>query len=281
MIQSIPFTNISKERVLKIIDTADIAWDYAEKYTCANNNVESIGDIPFGKGYSILAKEFDESLRTIVQLGYGLVLISHSTDKTFTDQEGKEYNQIVPTLSKRPENIVSRLCDIIGYARPVQLDNGDLSTKLFLRGTPRFVAGSRFKYTPDFIDFTYDNLVKAIGDAIDKQMEEDGAQHFTDKRENIYLEKEELDYDALVNKFNKAIEALQENYTDEEFSSYWAPRIVQITDKYLGIGKKVVECTRNQVEALDLVVSDLTTLIGSGMQLKGEYFTPLTIALER
>ena len=46
----------------------------------------------------MVAKEFDECLRAIVQLDYGLVLISHAVDKTFTDETGKEFNKIVPTL---------------------------------------------------------------------------------------------------------------------------------------------------------------------------------------
>ena len=31
------------------IDTADIAYELCEKYICAQNNVENIGDIPYGK----------------------------------------------------------------------------------------------------------------------------------------------------------------------------------------------------------------------------------------
>jgi hypothetical protein len=249
-----------------IIDTTDIAWDYAEKFICANNNVDSIGDLPYGKGYALLGKEFDENLRAIVQLGYGLVLISHSEDKTFTDQNGVEFNQIVPTLTKRPLNIVSRMTDIIGYARPVQDEAGNLSTKLFMRGTPRFMAGSRFQYTPDFIDFTYENLVHAISDAIDRQMEDVGEDYFTDKRENVYAEVvKELDYDALITEFAEAIEALRENYTEEEFDEYWAPRIVQVTEKSIGKGKKVGQLTRDQVEVLDLVVTALKDLIAQGM----------------
>jgi len=249
-----------------VVDTADIAWDYAEKYVCANAGVDSVGDIPFGKGYAALAKEFDESLRAIVQLGYGLVLISHSTDKTFTDEAGVEFNQIVPTLGKRPQNIVSRLCDIIGYARPVVGDDGVLGTKLFMRGTPRFMAGSRFKYTPDYIDFTYENLVSSIGDAIDRQMEDTDSSLFTDKRENVYAETvQDLDYDHLMREFQGAITALQDNYSEEEFDSYWSPRIIQTTEKYIGKGKKVSELTRDQVEVLDLVVSAIKELIGQGM----------------
>lgn len=102
-----------------IVDTADIAYDLCEKYICANAKrsdggfgVDAIGDIPFGKGYTMVAKEFDECLRSIVQMGYGLVLISHAVDKTFTDETGTEFNQIIPTLGNKPRNIVSRMCKI-------------------------------------------------------------------------------------------------------------------------------------------------------------------------
>ena len=85
-----------------IIDTADIAYDYCEKFICSQHSVDAIGDIPFGKGYTLASKEFDSCLRSIVQMDFGLVLISHSVDKTFTDEKGDEYNQIVPTLRNKP-----------------------------------------------------------------------------------------------------------------------------------------------------------------------------------
>lgn len=90
----------------------------------------------------MVEKEFDESLRQIVQLGYGLVVISHETDKTFTDEGGNQYNKIVPTLDKRANNILARMCDIIGYTRSVTEQDGKESVKMFMRGTTRFEAGS-------------------------------------------------------------------------------------------------------------------------------------------
>ena len=50
-----------------IIDTADIAYSYCEKYICANNGVSTIADIGYGKGYALVGNEFDEKLRSIVQ----------------------------------------------------------------------------------------------------------------------------------------------------------------------------------------------------------------------
>lgn len=216
----------------------------------------------FGKGYGMVSKEFDECLRSIVQMDYGLVLISHSIDKTFTDENGQEYNKIVPTLDKRATNIVSRMADIIGYSRSVTNEDGSEVVKLFMRGTSRYIAGSRFKYTPDYIDFSYDNLVNAIADAIDKQSNEDGNEFFTNERNNLYTDTtEELDFDELMDSFNNIVNSIIENNDDDTFKNYWQPRIVQITDKYLGRGQKVSQCSREQREALSLIVDDLKELI--------------------
>ena len=227
------------------------------------------------KGFGAVGKEFDECLRTIMQLDYGLVMISHSTDKTFTDENGQEYNQIVPTLDKRARNIVSRMADIIGYSRVVVDSNGNESTKLFMRGTHRYIAGSRFRYTPEYIDFDYKSLVQAIGNAIDKQQAEVGADLFTDTRQNMYTDTlADLDFDELKSEFNSLVSSIkgfnEANSDDEEISNsadaihfreYWFPRISQITDKYLGRGNKVNNCSREQTEALTLIVDDLKDLL--------------------
>ena len=239
-----------------IIDTADIAYSYCEKYVCQANGANAVGDLAYGKGYALVGNEFDEKLRSIVQMGYGIVLISHATDKVFKDEAGAEYNKIVPTLDKRANNIVARMADIIGYSRAVTDDNGVNKTMLFIRGTQRFEAGSRFKYTPDYIEFSYDNLVKTISDAIDKQAEEDGQELFTTERENAYKDTStNLNFDELMAEFQTLIKKFSEN--EELMAEYYAPRITQIIDRYLGKGKKVNEMSRDQVEHLSLIVDDL------------------------
>ena len=252
-----------------IIDTADIAYDYCSKYICANNDADTVSDIPFGKGYGLVEKEFDECLRQIVQMGYGLVVISHESDKTFTDEGGKQFNKIVPTLDKRANNVLARMCDIIGYTRSVTDTDGNEKVVMFMRGTSRYEAGSRFKYTPDYIDLSYSNLVKAIGDALDKQMEEEGTDLFTDKRENVHIDTtSNLDFDDLMKEFNNIIanipgssDVTGETADGTKFKEYWLPRITQIIERYLGKGKKVKDATRDQVEAIDLIVADLKELV--------------------
>lgn len=237
-----------------VIDTADIAYSYCEKYICNRESVDTIADLAYGKGYSMVGTEFDEVIRKILQLNYGLILISHSTDKTFKDEEGNEYNQIVPTLDKRGRLICERTCDIIGYSTSVNTEEG-VQTRLFMRGTPRYVAGSRFKYIPNSIEFTYDNLVNAIAGAIDKQAEETGGKFISDEATQVVTEDVTYDFDRLRERFQELVgELMSANQSN-------AGKITAIVDKYLGKGKKVGECTPEQAEQIDLIVHDLELLI--------------------
>ena len=252
-----------------ILDTIDLVVDFCEKYICDNYvvdkksgevGVEALTDIPYGKGHKLLAKELDDLLRSIVQMNYGLVMISHSVDKVFKDQNGNEYNQIVPTLDSKPRNIVSRMADIIGYSRIIEDEEGHTQPKLFLRGTPRFVAGSRFKYIPAVIDFNYESLTAAIQEAIEKESENSNKELFTEERNNLFNENEELNYDSLIGEFNKKITDLRNQYGTEAFVEKYQPKIIEITEKYLGKGGKISQCSEEQVEALSLIMMEVKEL---------------------
>jgi hypothetical protein len=239
-----------------VIDTADIAWDYCEQYICNVNGVDAINKIPYGGGYAATSKEFDVRLRSIVQMDFGLVLISHSNDKVFTSETGVEYNKIVPTLPSRARLICGRMCDIIGYSRIVETEDQGNKTMLFLRGTPRFEAGSRFKYTPDYIDFSYDHLVSAIGDAIDQQAAEDSGKFFVDSKSTIHQENlPTLDFDGLMVEFQSVTGELV-----KKDASVYGPRITEIVERHLGKGRKASEMTRDQTELLDIIVYELKDL---------------------
>lgn len=241
-----------------VIDTADIAYSYCEKYICtresdAKHSYQNVADIPYGKGYAMAMDEFDECIRKILQLGYGLVIISHDQDKTMKNENGEEYNQIIPTLDKRARLVCERTCDIIGYCREVEDQEGHKSVRMFMRETSRYVAGSRFKYTPDSIELSYDNLVKAIADAIDKQ-ESASKGTTTDSYSNLHTDDIEYDFPALMKEVQQTVGALMSGHPEMEH------KIVSIVDKHLGKGKKVSDCTPDQAALVDLILYDLKHL---------------------
>lgn len=237
-----------------IIDTVDIAYDLCEKYICQREGVEKIGDVPYGGGYAMVRREFDEAMRSIPLMGYGLVMISHSKVKQFVDENGNSYDKTVMTLADTPRLIVSRMSDIIGYSKAVDTDEGT-KTRLFLRGTTKFEAGSRFKHIPDYIDFTYENLVNVIADAIEKQEQEDGVTA-TNEYINVYQSvTEEKTFGEVVNETKEVITKIMEN--DENNAS----KISKIIETHLGKNKKLAEATEDQTDLIVLILDDLKDLL--------------------
>ena len=211
-----------------------------------------------------MRSEFEDVFNSLAQLGYAIIFISHEQETVFTREDGSEYNRITPSLSPAKVNaIIENMADIYGYAHLKTFEDGTSKVVLTLRSNDDSVAcGSRFRYIDSEIDFTYPALVSAVNNAIDKEAELNGSNFVVDKP-NIYKVKQ-LDFNELMITFQTLVNKLQD-VTGASFATTWAPRIVEITDKYLGKGKKVSDMTPAQVEQLDLIVSDLTEQVGLGI----------------
>lgn len=246
------------------VDTIDLMADYCEKYICNREGVEKLGDIPWGGGFKMMKKEFEDTFRTIAQMDYALFFISHSKDKLFKREDGTEYNQIVPSLSPSYNEIIRNMSDLQGYAHQTRLDNGRPEVMLTLRSMDGSVeCKSRFKYIEPEIPFNYEALSKALNDAIEKEAEKNGHQFITNERAQVPVAPE-YDFDELMSEFHKMVAQIQDA-TGDDFTKKWAPKIIAITNKYLGKGKKVNDCTADQVEQLILIVDDLKEAVGEGL----------------
>lgn len=159
------------------IDTISILADLCERYVCAREGVDKINLVPYGQGWKMVAKELQESLREITLSGLGLILICHSKEKAspYTDSEGNAITSVEPDLSKNVYGVCNAVCDLIAYIGVEFDNNGKAQRWLYTRQTPTIFAGTRWKYLDEKIPFGYEELVDAIGRAIEKQVQIDGA----------------------------------------------------------------------------------------------------------
>ncbi len=156
------------------IDTVSLAYDLCTQYICSQNNVKTIGELAYGRGYALVKDEFTNALRQISMLGYGIVLITHAKVKNVKIDEDTTIEIASPNIPDRAQDVVNALVDIIGYI-DVSYEDGTAVRTLITRGTPNIIAGSRLKYLAPRIPFGYDELINAIGEAIEKQAKIDGA----------------------------------------------------------------------------------------------------------
>ena len=161
-----------------VVDTASIAWQLCERYICSRENVDSIRDVPWGQGWNMLKTEFSEFWREITLLGFGILFIAHSKDKPteMRNEDGEAITAVCPDLPNQCYTIINSIVDIIGYLQVQMNPDGTSERYLYTRSTPYVFAGSRYQYLAPKIKFGYQELVNAIGEAIDKAVELDGAQ---------------------------------------------------------------------------------------------------------
>lgn len=230
------------------IDTASIAYDLCEQYTCAQNGVQTIADVPWGAGWSAVKKEFESCLRQITMMGYGLILIAHTDirKEKVGDSEKEFYS---PALNKRCYEICNRIVDVIGYIGMEWNEDGTSHRYLYTRQTPQVMAGSRFKYLAPKIEFGYQQLVDAIADAMEQSAKLDGAVITDDAPTRVIEEK--LDFKTVQQEaqqlWTKLITADENN----------ANIILKKVEMIMGHKMKLSEFTEDQVDLLALVVAEM------------------------
>ena len=234
------------------IDTIGIAWEMCEQFVCAQNGVQKIGDIPWGGGYSACKREFESCLRKITQLGYGLVIIAHVEKRIEKRADDSEVEILGPAIPKRAYEIVNQLVDIIGYIDITWDEEGNSERWLYTRKTPTIMAGSRFKYLAPKIKFGYNELVEAIGEAIDKAEKLDGAV-VVDTTQQVIEEK--LDYNAIRAEAAELWKQLVEKDTEN------AGRILKKVEMVFGRPMKLSEITEDQVDLFNLAVLDMRDML--------------------
>ena len=237
-----------------IVDTVDIAADLCQKYICNQLGIDNMGDGGWGtNSWSKYKKEFEDVFRGLTMMGYAVVFISHSKTGTDKDQTGKEFGYTKPTTQSSALQIIENMADIYCFARMYLGADGEEKRVLTLRSPAGsgISCGSRFKYIASEIPLNYDALTKAIGDAIDKEAKENGNKFVTNEREAAPVLKE-YDFDALMAQFETMVGDLM---TKDQ--AYYAPRITQVIEKYLGKGKKMSGVTRDQAELVYLVVTEI------------------------
>lgn len=230
-----------------IVDTIDIASDMCQKYICDQNGITTLGQLGFGKGWTFFKNEFSLVFRGLTQLGYAVVFIGH--DKEVLDDNGNRTIRSALTSSVR--TIITGMADIIGYAHQTK---GQPQSVLTIRcGDDSIECGSRFKYIKPEFPMSYNNLVSAVREAIEKEAAENDNKFITDKKQEV-KEAPSYDFNLLMKEFQGLVEAIMDESPDN------AAKITSTVEHYLGKGKKASEITPYQAEFLYLINEDLKNL---------------------
>lgn len=240
------------------VDTIDKAAAYCEKYICAQNGIEDLSELGYGKAYKKMRAEFEEVFDTMTKLGYAVFFIGHEQILTLTREDGSTYNRIIPSLSPEKVNaIIENMADIYCYGKEKATEDDRPNERvLVMRDNTGMVScGCRFEHMAHEIPMSYESLVSALNEAIDKA-NDPNVKPVDTVPVSTAKPKPSEHLAELKQEFNAIVKKLQ-NDDKDKFASDWAPKITAIRDKTLGKGKRIDDISEEQTELLEVIISDL------------------------
>lgn len=249
-----------------IIDTVGIAYSMCEDYIKSQHGVTEIGEIAWGRGFKMLREEFEKTFRELSKLGYAIVFIAHSKTKLTdsVDKDGNRLEQISPNLSPACAEAVNGLVDIIAYLGVEYNENHESSRWLYLRETPTIFAGSRYRYIQPKIPLSYDNLVKAVADAMEKEAQITGTSFISEDELNANDNSmiQERSFKEIMDEAREIWTGYLDNATSDEDKDIRLNTMQMIISKIFGSNSfKLSQAIPQQKDLVELFIAEMKDLI--------------------
>lgn len=211
------------------IDTLDIMYQYASEYVVRKERIakkdakiKTISDIPWGGGYNLVDQELQGALDKLVKAGFGIFMITHSTEKKFESRNGTSYDKTTVSLPNRARNTFVNSADFIIFISVEKEKQGNAlvdNRYIYFRSDEDIEAGSRFENVPEKIEYSAEGFLEVFNDAIlgsyggDEQAVEDAKETQSEEREERTKEyreetKAEASSESIIADIDKAIKAM-------------------------------------------------------------------------
>lgn len=169
------FIKLFKEEISKdtsyetiIVDLFDDVIDYLEFSISKAHRVETIGEIPHGKGWELAAKATTDFVRTLSATGKNIILIAREKSVKIEDTRGKIFDKFIPQIREKTLTSTASYLDFIFRAgvEPVLNKEGKTVEQRMLYIQPakeHYVAWRPIKQaTQEKILLNYEELTKQI-----------------------------------------------------------------------------------------------------------------------
>lgn len=225
--------------------TALLCQDYVQ--TVIGGGALTLGDtIDGGKVnlYQAYEKEFFKTINTLLSCDYTVVFIGHEQEK-----DGKA----VPKGDKRSVDPVRDFVDYVIYVKSngVDEDGKVIPSSAYLAETDEYFARSRFDTTPTYLPvWSAEALEEAVNIGVQGLVDKtgvDAVSYDVQKEMNTTVT---YDFDDVMDK----LMAIGQRFVDADKME----ELTDIVEATLGVGRKVSQCTKKQLDALVIILDDLT-----------------------
>ncbi|QOV08371.1 P-loop containing nucleoside triphosphate hydrolase [Bacillus phage Kirov] len=175
-----------------IIDTITALERYAVAYAIRKANRDDqpqkrytdISDIPWGKGYTLVAEHIYQQIDRLKKAGFGVLVIGHSKTKKIKNRDGYEYDYTGLNVLGKTSDIIEREADMIMYGDIMVKEGKDgkpeTTRVLRFRSDGNILCGTRFRNFPAEISNDPEEFLaefkkavegSTIGDTVEKVKE--------------------------------------------------------------------------------------------------------------
>jgi hypothetical protein len=211
---------------LIIIDAIDKLNYLFTTYVCKQNDVDKINQIPYGQGFVQVRTEIKDCINKLTQSGYGIIFIDHAeTQDDYTDPvTGEQYPYTMPKATKSKSGEIFK--DLADFAIFLQNNGSDedgnvIPSTAIVSNRKNVFARSRFTKCESSFEFSAENLVNAVKNAVHEEAKLLGATCVDDFDESAIIkvrmteEDQTKRHDALVKEIQEYGLALKADFADE------------------------------------------------------------------
>lgn len=241
------------DKARELYDTIVIDEVYASSIMCQDYVLSTYGNgaLTLADGdskhnlYQVYEKEYFKMINLLLSRDYTVVFIGHTKEDTKT-------GFISPKGDKRCISPIADNCDFVFYIQSNGVnEKGEvIKSSAYCYQNDKFFARSRFEYcTPIIKEFTAENLVEAIKDAVLKQAEHDGVEVASYEEQKAKNTTEVEDFDTVM----KQVQELGTKFIEAGKQE----KLTEIIEEVLGPNGKVSDCTKKQLAAVTIIRDEL------------------------
>lgn len=247
------------DKARELYDTIVIDEVYASSIMCQDYVLSTYGNgaLTLADGdskhnlYQVYEKEYFKMINLLLSRDYTVVFIGHTKEDTKT-------GFISPKGDKRCISPIADNCDFVFYIQSNGVnEKGEvIKSSAYCYQNDKFFARSRFEYcTPIIKEFTAENLVEAIKDAVLKQAEHDGVEVASYEEQKAKNTTEVEDFDTVM----KQVQELGTKFIEAGKQE----KLTEIIEEVLGPNGKVSDCTKKQLAAVTIIRDELEQAVTS------------------
>lgn len=166
LIQELEVENTEGYKTI-VIDLVEDLRDHCRNYIFDKYGWEHESDGSFGKGWSMVTKEFDNAMKRLKMIGLQVVYISKELRSDVTLKGGSVRTTFKPNIDDKTANFLTGTVDITMRAYV----NDEDEHKLILQKEPNVFGGGRYEFKQKEIPLEKDAFLAALEDAQGKAPE--------------------------------------------------------------------------------------------------------------